>query len=135
MVMQGVSKRALQLYSECCCVTSVTKRSTLEDVQTIRHFLFVHAFSLYAFKWKRFRNTRHTVTFGIPLQSSCLKHPVYYYSLASCCTVLFNGYCRLCFHLHAALLYVGFRCFSLHISAYMAIFKCVGFFIYLFSYA
>jgi hypothetical protein len=26
--------------------------------------------SLYAFKCKRFRNTRHTVTFGIPLQSS-----------------------------------------------------------------
>jgi hypothetical protein len=39
-------------------------------------------------------------------------------------------YCRLCFHLHAALLYVGFHCLSLHVSAYMAIFRCVGFFIY-----
>jgi hypothetical protein len=28
----------------------------------------------------------------------------YYYILASCCTVLFNGFCRLCCHLHAALL-------------------------------
>jgi hypothetical protein len=48
---------------------------------------------------------------------------------------LFNGYCRLCFHLRAALLYVGFHRLSLHVSAYMAIFQCVGFFIYLFSYA
>jgi hypothetical protein len=31
----------------------------------------------------------------------------------------------------AALLYVGFHCLSLHLSAYMAIFKGVGFFIYL----
>jgi hypothetical protein len=53
-----------------------------------------------------------------------------YYVLASCCTVLFNGYCRLWFHLRAVLLYFGFHCLSLHASAYMAIFKCVGFFIY-----
>jgi hypothetical protein len=47
---------------------------------------------------------------------------------------LHRRYCRLCFRLRAALLYVGFHCHSLHVSAYMAIFKCVGFFIYLFSY-
>jgi hypothetical protein len=34
--------------------------------------------------------------------------------------------CRVCFRLRAALLYVGFHCLSLHVSAYMAIFKCVG---------
>jgi hypothetical protein len=37
-----------------------------------------------------------------------------------------QGYCRLCFRLRAALLYVGFRCLSLHVSAYMAIFRRVG---------
>jgi ABC-type arginine/histidine transport system permease subunit len=42
------------------------------------------------------------------------------------------GYVSVCF---AALLYVGFHCLSLHVSAYMAIFKGVGFFIYLFSYS
>jgi hypothetical protein len=34
------------------------------------------------------------------------------YILASCCTVLFNGYCRLCFRLRATLL-----CFSLSFTA------------------
>jgi hypothetical protein len=34
---------------------------------------------------------------------------------------------RLCFRLRAALLYVGFHCLSLHVSAYMTIFRCVGF--------
>jgi hypothetical protein len=42
-----------------------------------------------------------------------------------------NGYCRLCLRLRAALLYIGFQGLSLHSSAYMAIFKSVGFFIYL----
>jgi hypothetical protein len=42
-----------------------------------------------------------------------------------------NGYCRLCLRLRAALLYVGFHCLSLHVSAYMAIFKSIGIFIYL----
>jgi hypothetical protein len=45
-----------------------------------------------------------------------------------------NGHCRLYFSLRAALLYVGFHCLLLHVSAYIAIFRCVGFFIYLFSY-
>jgi hypothetical protein len=35
LVMQGVSKRALQCYSKCYCVVSVTKTLTLEGVQTI----------------------------------------------------------------------------------------------------
>jgi hypothetical protein len=35
------------------------------------------------------------------------------------------------FMCHSALLSVGFHCLSLHVSAYMAIFKSVGFFIYL----
>jgi hypothetical protein len=30
------------------------------------------------------------------------KHLAYYYILASCCTVLFNGFCRLCFRQRAA---------------------------------
>jgi hypothetical protein len=41
------------------------------------------------------------------------------------------GYVSVCVKLYC----VGFHCLSLHVSAYMAIFKCVGFFIYLFSYA
>jgi hypothetical protein len=43
----------------------------------------------------------------------------------------FNGYCRLYLRLRAALLYVGFHYHSVQVSTYMAIFKCVGFFIYL----
>jgi hypothetical protein len=35
MLMQGVSKRALQRYSKCYCVASVTKTFTFEGVQTI----------------------------------------------------------------------------------------------------
>jgi hypothetical protein len=35
------------------------------------------------------------------------KHVLKYYILASCCTVLFNGYCRLCFRLRAVLFYCG----------------------------
>jgi hypothetical protein len=33
--IQGVSKRALQRYSKCYCVASVTKTFTLEGLQTI----------------------------------------------------------------------------------------------------
>jgi hypothetical protein len=36
MVMQGVSKRALQWYSKWYCVASVTKTFALKGVQTIR---------------------------------------------------------------------------------------------------
>jgi hypothetical protein len=42
----------------CYCVSNVTKMFTLKGVQTIHR--------LHAFMCKRFRNTRHTVTFGIP---------------------------------------------------------------------
>jgi hypothetical protein len=40
-------------------------------------------------------------------------------------------FCRLRFRLRAALLCVDFHYFSLHISAHMAIFKCVGYFIFI----
>jgi hypothetical protein len=46
--------------------------------------------------------------------------------------VIVIGCCRLCLRLRAALLYVGLHCISLHVSAYMAIFKRVGVFIYFF---
>jgi hypothetical protein len=35
--IQGVSKRDLQLYSNCYCVASVMKTFTLKDIQTINH--------------------------------------------------------------------------------------------------
>jgi hypothetical protein len=35
--IQGVSKRALERYSKCYCVASVTKTFTLKDIQTIHH--------------------------------------------------------------------------------------------------
>jgi hypothetical protein len=54
-VIQGVSKRALQWYSKCCSVASVTKRFTLKGLKTCKHFC------------KCFRNTRYTVAFGISL--------------------------------------------------------------------
>jgi hypothetical protein len=38
--------------------------------------------------------------------------------------ILFNGYCRLYLRLPVALLYIVFHCLSLHVSAYMAIFRC-----------
>jgi hypothetical protein len=37
LVIQGVSKTALQWYSKCYCVESVTKTFTLKGVQTIIH--------------------------------------------------------------------------------------------------
>jgi hypothetical protein len=40
------------------------------------------------------------------------------------------GYVSVCVQLYCA----GFHCLSLHVSADMAIFMCVGFFIYLSSY-
>jgi hypothetical protein len=63
LVMQGVSKRALQRYSKCHYVASVMKTFTFKGVQTIHR----STPCLYAFKCKRFRNTRHTVTYGIQL--------------------------------------------------------------------
>jgi hypothetical protein len=42
MVMQGVSKRAVQWYSKCYCVASVKSTFTLEGVQAINDVQFVH---------------------------------------------------------------------------------------------
>jgi hypothetical protein len=53
----------------------------------------------------------------------------YYYILASCCTVLFNRFLRLCCRLRATF---SCRCSTLHVSAYMAIFMCVWCFAFLF---
>jgi hypothetical protein len=38
----------------------------------------------------------------------------------------FNGFCRLCYRLRAALLCC--HCLTLHVSAYMTIFRCVAYF-------
>jgi hypothetical protein len=65
--IQDVSKRALQRCSKCYCVTSVTKTFTLKGVQIIHRLKCSAMDSLYAFKCKRFCNTRLTVTFGISL--------------------------------------------------------------------
>jgi hypothetical protein len=46
-------KKSSQWYSKCYCVATVSRCWTMD--------------SLYAFKCKRFRNTRHTVIFGISL--------------------------------------------------------------------
>jgi hypothetical protein len=73
LVMQGVSKRALQLYSKCYCLASVKKKVTLVGVQTVHLSRCWTMDWSYAFKRS---NTRHTVTFGIQSQSSFLKHPV-----------------------------------------------------------
>jgi hypothetical protein len=51
-LIKGVLKRALQWYSKCYCVASVTKTFTLKGVQTIR-------------RSRCWNLTR--VTFGIPL--------------------------------------------------------------------
>jgi hypothetical protein len=47
-------------YSKYYCVARVTKTFTLSRLQTIHPFTMA---SLYAFEYKSFRNTRHTVTF------------------------------------------------------------------------
>jgi Ca2+/H+ antiporter len=44
-------------------------------------------------------------------------------------SIIFNVFCRLCFHLRTTLL--CWFCLSLHVSAYMAIFRCVGYFIFM----
>jgi hypothetical protein len=73
--IQDVSKKALQWYSTRYTVTSVTKTFTLKGVETIYRSTPWTPWTmdgLYAFKCKPFRNTHHTVTCGIPLQSSFL---------------------------------------------------------------
>jgi hypothetical protein len=39
----------------------------------------------------------------------------------------FTGYVSVCVQFYC----VGFHCLSLHVSAYMAIFRCVGYFIFI----
>jgi hypothetical protein len=58
--LQGVSKRALQWYSKCFCMVSVTKTFTLKGGQTTHWSRCWTMVSLYSLKCKRFRNTRHT---------------------------------------------------------------------------
>jgi hypothetical protein len=53
----GASKRALRWYSKC-----VKKTFTIKGVQ----ISIIQGVSLYAFKYKHFRSTRHRATFGIP---------------------------------------------------------------------
>jgi hypothetical protein len=67
--LQGDSTRALQWYSKCYYVETVTKTFTLKSVQTIHYWRCWTMDSLCAFKWKCFRNTHHAVTFEIPSQS------------------------------------------------------------------
>jgi hypothetical protein len=52
-------------------------------------------------------NTPLQVHRSVRISSTCQWCIAYYCIWASCCTVLFNGYCRLCLRLRAALLYVG----------------------------
>jgi hypothetical protein len=68
--MQGVSRRALQWHSKCYCVASVI----LKAVQTIYTSRCWTTDSLYAFKYKRFRNT---------VVKLFLKHPLWW-SLSLC---------------------------------------------------
>jgi hypothetical protein len=71
--------------------------------------------SLYAFKCKRFRNTRHKVTFEIPLQSSFLN--TLHYQWKSHWTVIIPGETTVCFatlwqfktlHMSPEYIYVSF---------------------------
>jgi hypothetical protein len=63
----GCFKRALQWYSKCYCVTGVMKTFTPQGLQIVQRLTPSVMGSLYAFKYKRFHNTRHTVAFGIQL--------------------------------------------------------------------
>jgi hypothetical protein len=73
-LVQGVLKNNCTMVFQCYCVASVTK--TL-GVQTIHLSTPWTIDSLYAFKRKGFHNIRHTVTFGIPLQS-CFWNTLHY---------------------------------------------------------
>jgi hypothetical protein len=60
----------------CYSVESVTKTFTLKGVRTMNRWSCWKVDSLCCSKCKCFRNTHDTITFGIPLQSCFLKHPV-----------------------------------------------------------
>jgi hypothetical protein len=66
-ILQTVSKRALQWYSQFYCVSSVTKTFTLKGVQTIHRSKCWTLDSFYTFKCKCLRNSGHTATLGMPL--------------------------------------------------------------------
>jgi hypothetical protein len=90
LVMQGVSKRALQWYSKCYSLASVTKVFTLKGVQTIHHlrcwciyffnntYIYIYIY-IYIYYWrteylarkkiilKWINIYRHLPTFGHPL--------------------------------------------------------------------
>jgi hypothetical protein len=55
----GCFKKILSIVFQVFCVASVTKMFTLKGLQTIRRSRLWTMSSLYAFKWKCFRNTRH----------------------------------------------------------------------------
>jgi hypothetical protein len=58
------------------------------------------------------------ITSGVnSLPDPIFKHPAVLY-----CSMAFAGYVSVCVQLYC----VGFHCLSLHVSAYTAIFKCVG---------
>jgi hypothetical protein len=66
--VQGVSKTALQWYSKCYCVASVTKTFALKAYKLSIIAQGVEPW-IVCMPLSKFRNTRHTVTFGIPLYS------------------------------------------------------------------
>jgi hypothetical protein len=102
---------------------------------------FTHSYSIHTDTHTHIHTHRHTPN-TLHETPHPLCHARIHYALSSSLPLeytprsqvnrIFNGYYRLCFRLRAALLYVGFHCLSLHVSAYMAIFRSVGFFIYLF---
>jgi hypothetical protein len=66
----GCFKTALEWFSKCYCVASVTKTFTPKSIHTICRSTPWTMDSLYASKYKYFKNTHHTVTFEIPLYNS-----------------------------------------------------------------
>jgi hypothetical protein len=75
LVVQGISKRVLQLYSKCCCVASVTKTFTLKGVQIIHRSTPYH--------WK----SHWTVT--IPGETPCI---LLHYGSSKHCTCPLNKF-------------------------------------------
>jgi hypothetical protein len=67
ILIQGVSKRVLRWYPKCYCVANITKTFALKAYKLSIVRDVERLVGLYAFKCYCFRNTRHTVTFGIPL--------------------------------------------------------------------
>jgi hypothetical protein len=87
LYIQSVSKWTLQWYSKCYFVASVTKTFTFKGTQTTHCSKCWMMDNLYTFKFKCFRNTRHKVTFGIPLWSSFWNTPHYQWKSHSTVTI------------------------------------------------